>query len=546
MNRMGHPFDWSARKRRGSGHNAADAYDQYFHDDVDFPHFGSTWDAFNRAGNKRSQHPTADVNDRSGFFDYLPPEFRQYIPDNFGFGGAGMRHAQQPFGAQTTTAPPPPPPQHPHPHQQQQPQQQQSSANSSRSNLCDAAIQTEDPSNAAAGNERGGNKQNEVPPTGPPHNSSASASSSSSSTPYGNQMHTSTFADGPNAYASASASNPQGHQYSQSPNQQYYQQNPGRQYQQQPYAPPPQGQYFQRQSNVAPATPASAAPPHPPTAANQTQGENFVRNVPIFIEGSTASANNKQTKPRPDPIVCKEVPVQQEHHQQQQQVPSNQTQETNTGDNIGTGDEAVPPQTPHTADCIMKIQAIQRDVLDLMCAVEQFGGKRGDKEYGYLDEMLTRNLLKLDTIDTNGKDSIRMARKEAIKCIQASIAVLEAKADLNLNENQGNANATEPTEGTEKPSESCEEAMELSKTEVIALPPPAPEKMDTNETSPESDQPKPFDDAIAAEIPKVQENVENISIDDKTIAAPPEPASGASATGNDGVPTKTDENTSAK
>lgn len=71
-----------------------------------------------------------------------------------------------------------------------------------------------------------------------------------------------------------------------------------------------------------------------------------------------------------------------------------------------------------------------------MLAVEQFGGKRGDRDYIYLDEMLTRNLLKLDTIDTNGKDSIRMARKEAIKCIQTSIAVLEAKADLHLNENK--------------------------------------------------------------------------------------------------------------
>lgn len=95
-----------------------------------------------------------------------------------------------------------------------------------------------------------------------------------------------------------------------------------------------------------------------------------------------------------------------------------------------------PPQTPHTADCIAKIQAIQRDVLELMCAVEQFGGQRNDKDYMYLDEMLTRNLLKLDTIDTNGKESIRLARKEAIKCIQASIAVLDAKASLNLNENQ--------------------------------------------------------------------------------------------------------------
>lgn len=526
MNRMGHPFDWSARKRRGSGQNAADAYDQYFHDDVDFPHFGSTWDAFNRAGNKRSQHPTADVNDRSGFFDYLPPEFRQYIPDNFGFGGAGLRHgqhAQQPYHAQTPSAPPA----QTHHQQYYEPSASASSTNSSRSNLCDAAIQTEDPS-TAGGNERG-NHPNEAPPTAShPNSSSASASSSSVSTPHGNQMHTATSTEGPNAYASASASNPQGHQYSHSPHQQYYQQQPGYQH---PYSQPPQGQFYQRQPNAAPAATA-AAPPHPTATANQAQGDNFVRNVPIFIEGTTAPVN-KPTKPRPDPIVCKEVPVQ--HEMQQQQVPVGQ--ETNTTDSNGTATEAVPPQTPHTADCITKIQAIQRNVLDLMCAVEQFGGKRGDKEYAYLDEMLTRNLLKLDTIDTNGKDSIRMARKEAIKCIQASIAVLEAKADLNLNENQENASATNAV-ATEKPNEPCDEAMELG-PEVIALP-AAPEKMETNESATASEQPEPAGDSVAAEIPKVQENVENIKIDDKTNETSAEPA------GNDAASIKTDDNASTK
>lgn len=47
----------------------------------------------------------------------------------------------------------------------------------------------------------------------------------------------------------------------------------------------------------------------------------------------------------------------------------------------------------------------------------------------YLDEMLTQNLLKLDTIDTDGKENIKLARREAIRCINKCIGVLEAKAD---------------------------------------------------------------------------------------------------------------------
>lgn len=63
-----------------------------------------------------------------------------------------------------------------------------------------------------------------------------------------------------------------------------------------------------------------------------------------------------------------------------------------------------------------------------MTDVENFTGKKNDKQYLYLDEMLTRNLIKLDNIETEGKENIRQARKEAIRCIQKCIAVLESKA----------------------------------------------------------------------------------------------------------------------
>lgn len=139
-----------------------------------------------------------------------------------------------------------------------------------------------------------------------------------------------------------------------------------------------------------------------------------------------------------------------------------------------------------------------------MCAVEQFGGERGDKDYMYLDEMLTRNLLKLDTIDTNGKESIRLARKEAIKCIQASIAVLEAKASLHLNEKQGQAGdeaaaadgeQVNQDNGTEK----VETASNIEALELAVAPPSV--------------------EANAEPVPELPEDVrqivENICIDDK-------------------------------
>nr|XP_023022811.1 BAG domain-containing protein Samui [Leptinotarsa decemlineata] len=90
--------------------------------------------------------------------------------------------------------------------------------------------------------------------------------------------------------------------------------------------------------------------------------------------------------------------------------------------------------TCHEQKCltpIEQIQVIQKDVSSLMEQVQQFTGKSRNKQFLYLDEMLTRNLIKLDNIDVQGQESIRSSRKEAIKCIEKAIGILEAKASLN-------------------------------------------------------------------------------------------------------------------
>lgn len=121
---------------------------------------------------------------------------------------------------------------------------------------------------------------------------------------------------------------------------------------------------------------------------------------------------------------------QQNHSQFGQQHPQKQQQQQDQ--NVSQQQNEPPQQQKSKQDTpIDLIQAIQKDVLDLMTQVEQFSGKPKDKQYLYLDEMLTRNLIKLDNIDTEGKDNIRQARKEAIKCVQKCISILEAKANAN-------------------------------------------------------------------------------------------------------------------
>lgn len=182
------------------------------------------------------------------------------------------------------------------------------------------------------------------------------------------------------------------------------------------------------------------------TAAPEPRVHNFRRQ---------ASPQPQQAAPRPRTFSG--GPTSQHQQQQHHPAPAPQkpTQEQPAppppppaAESPAPKKEATPPPAPKPAplDPISKIQQIQRDVLDLMNKVEQFEGKgKKDKEYLYLDEMLTQNLLKLDTVDTDGKDNVKLARKEAVKCINRCLAVLEAKAEA------GNEQTAQPSEAAEHP-----------------------------------------------------------------------------------------------
>ncbi|XP_075230557.1 uncharacterized protein LOC142329717 [Lycorma delicatula] len=79
-------------------------------------------------------------------------------------------------------------------------------------------------------------------------------------------------------------------------------------------------------------------------------------------------------------------------------------------------------------DVIYQIQLIKKKANEVRQKINDYkGNSRSDKEFIYLDEMLTRNLITLDNIETEGKENVRAARKEAIKCIQQCISILESK-----------------------------------------------------------------------------------------------------------------------
>lgn len=74
-----------------------------------------------------------------------------------------------------------------------------------------------------------------------------------------------------------------------------------------------------------------------------------------------------------------------------------------------------------------QIRRINMELADLSEQVAKFNGTVGDKQFRFLDEMLTRLMLKLDLIDPAGKEEIRKMRKLAIHDVQMVINRLEGK-----------------------------------------------------------------------------------------------------------------------
>lgn len=88
----------------------------------------------------------------------------------------------------------------------------------------------------------------------------------------------------------------------------------------------------------------------------------------------------------------------------------------------------VKPPPPRKLTPLEVIAAVELEANQYRDAVSQFKGLKTDKEYRFLEEMLMRTLLKLDTVDTGGVEEVRTARKQTVRKIQSMLDELELKA----------------------------------------------------------------------------------------------------------------------
>ena len=181
----------------------------------------------------------------------------------------------------------------------------------------------------------------------------------------------------------------------------------------------------------------------PQPQPQQQQHPQPKQQAPQQQQWSQAPPQQQQHRPEPHPQQQERAQA----PQQQTQTPMQQSQPT--------------PQQPQVQrDPKMdKISEVQKSVDEYKAEVSQYKGGKGkkDRQFLYLDEMLTRALLKLDDIDPDGRDDVRQARRALIKDINSTISTLERQTSIT--ETPSESQDTEPKPPSRKSSE-CEKTEE--------------------------------------------------------------------------------------
>lgn len=158
----------------------------------------------------------------------------------------------------------------------------------------------------------------------------------------------------------------------------------------------------------------------PPTTSELVQ-------VPVPAESSVPVQLSEEPEPEPAVPVIVEPPV-------PHTVPSaDQTDaKADTTDGSLHVDELKrrarsPSPVPPNMTALEIIEQVLMEGAQLKEEVEVYTGGRKEKPYLRLEELLTRLMLKLDRIESEGRDDIRSARREAVHTIQSILELLESR-----------------------------------------------------------------------------------------------------------------------
>ncbi|KAK9395157.1 BAG family molecular chaperone regulator 4 [Crotalus adamanteus] len=193
------------------------------------------------------------------------------------------------------------------------------------------------------------------------------------------------------------------------------------------WPPPPAGQGNQYVAESWPSNDVSAL--HPPnnnpkdSFSQMDQGINqhgYLPEANSLSSGTTNDYNPAQVDVKPSASNPK---VQ---YSAQPQLYDNVHRKPSVINSGSASQTNVQPPT-NVQSGIQKIAQVMEGIELLEEEVDEFVGKKTDKDFCLLEEMLTKKLLELDSVETGGQDNVRQARKEAVYRIQAALEELERK-----------------------------------------------------------------------------------------------------------------------
>ena len=90
--------------------------------------------------------------------------------------------------------------------------------------------------------------------------------------------------------------------------------------------------------------------------------------------------------------------------------------------------EPKPEASKNISPAEARLRKIESEVEEILERVEKFNGCKKDREYLFLDDLLTQKLCLLDGIESEGREDIRKMRKDSIKSINRCLSILDRRA----------------------------------------------------------------------------------------------------------------------
>lgn len=119
--------------------------------------------------------------------------------------------------------------------------------------------------------------------------------------------------------------------------------------------------------------------------------------------------------------------------------------------------DSAPSEDKMADENLKKIESIVSEADKIKDRVNSFTGKKSDKEYKYLEEMLNRSILKLDGIEAGDNAGVRQARRAGVKDIQSFLDQLDLKAFVEEDVKKEEPNKMDPSDSNQ---ESGQESMD--------------------------------------------------------------------------------------